>query len=248
MPRAAARLVGRDGLRQDSVTGLRAAGTIRPQYQPLAISCRKQHNACGLDGAGLPGSGPTTMALVWHEGYAVANVPAHSFPVDNLDQEKLFLSRLAPGAPQKRAALVVVVILIIAFFLTAGLPSSIRPPKIVAFVAAYATVLVSRTYPQHRMVCRPNLWMACKRDHSDRVLLVRNYLALRPDPSSRNWSAPDRAGSPRGSRFGKEEPSSPLARASDLYMLRLVGFRTEKRHRAALSQEGNACALGPTAT
>jgi hypothetical protein len=188
------------------------------------------------------------MALVRHEGYAVANVPAHSFPVDNLDQEELFLSTLAPGAPQKRAALVVVVILIITFFLTAGLPSSIRPPKIVAFVAADATVLVSRTYPlQHQMVCRPNPWMACKRDHSDRVL-VRNYLALRPDASSRNWSAPDRAASPQSSRFGIEEPSSPLARTCDLYILRLIGFRTEKRHRAALSQEGNACALGPTAT
>jgi hypothetical protein len=188
------------------------------------------------------------MPLVRHEGYAVANVPAHRFPVRIFHQEKLFFATVLSGAPKKLAAPVAAVILIIAFFDAAGPLWSVGPPKIEAFVPAYATVSVSRIHPlQHGMVCRPNLWMACDRDRSDRVL-VRNYPALRPGASSRNWSAPDRAGSPQSSRLGIEEPSSLLARASNLYILRLVGFRTEKRHRAALSQGDNACALGPTAT
>jgi len=66
---------------------------------------------------------------------------ADSLPVDSLDQEYLFFASLAPGATQKRLALVVVLILITAFFITAGPLSSVPLPQIEAFVPAYATAM-----------------------------------------------------------------------------------------------------------
>jgi hypothetical protein len=58
-----------------------------------------------------------------------------------VDEKTLFLSTLPPGSAQKRAALVVVLILIAAFFIAAGPLSVVRPPRIEAFVPAYAVAM-----------------------------------------------------------------------------------------------------------
>ena len=75
----------------------------------------------------------------------VAIVPADTLRIDHLDQEKLFHSTLPPSAAQKRLVLVVVLVLATAFFITAGPLSSVRLPKLEAFVLVYATAMFLNT-------------------------------------------------------------------------------------------------------
>src|ERR1700734_2670399 len=57
------------------------------------------------------------------------------------DEQKLILSNLPPSAAQKRLALAVVFALIAAFFITVGPLSSLRPPRTLNFVPAYAAAI-----------------------------------------------------------------------------------------------------------
>ncbi len=68
----------------------------------------------------------------------MANIAADKLPLGRLDPEHLFLSAVAPGWAQKRAALVVTLVLVAAFFMASGPLASLRLPAIEAFVPAYA--------------------------------------------------------------------------------------------------------------
>jgi signal transduction histidine kinase len=57
------------------------------------------------------------------------------------EEQHFILSTLAPGRAQKRLALAVVLALLVALFFTVGPLSSVRPPRIDAFVPVYATAL-----------------------------------------------------------------------------------------------------------
>jgi signal transduction histidine kinase len=57
------------------------------------------------------------------------------------EEQHFILSTLPPGRAQKWLALAVVLVLLVAFFITAGPLSTIKPGRIDAFVLAYATAL-----------------------------------------------------------------------------------------------------------
>jgi signal transduction histidine kinase len=57
------------------------------------------------------------------------------------EEQHFILSTSAPGRAQRRLALAVVLVLLLALFLTAGPLSTVRPPRIDAFVPVYATAL-----------------------------------------------------------------------------------------------------------
>jgi hypothetical protein len=156
------------------------------------------------------------------QGYAVANFPAHSLSVDNLDQKKPFLSTLPPGTTQKRAALVVVVILIIAFSLPSGRSRRFdrRRSRRSFELTRRCSFPVPIRFSMGWYAGRTFGWLA-----SAIVLIV--FLCGITSLYARMLQA----------AIGQRR----------IELLRLVGFRTEKRHRAALSQGGSACALGPTA-
>jgi signal transduction histidine kinase len=55
------------------------------------------------------------------------------------EEQHFFLSRLSPDRAQRRLALAIVLALLVAYSITAGPLSTIRPPRVYAFVPAYAT-------------------------------------------------------------------------------------------------------------
>jgi signal transduction histidine kinase len=57
------------------------------------------------------------------------------------EEQHFFLSRLSPDRVQRRLALAIVLAFLVASFITAGPLSTIRPPRIYAFIPAYATAM-----------------------------------------------------------------------------------------------------------
>jgi signal transduction histidine kinase len=57
------------------------------------------------------------------------------------EDQHFILSRLSPDRVQRRLALAVVLVLLIAYLITAGPLSTLRPPRVDAFVPAYATAM-----------------------------------------------------------------------------------------------------------